>query len=75
MKALAMPMLQTVLRGFLYAAIGALGIEVRQGDLDATSGVLASLACAVVALVWSYANKHQLLHTKPPELPEDRGDA
>lgn len=62
-KTLLLPMLQSVIRYVIVAAVGWAGATATDSDIDTTAKVVGTALAAALVLVWSYINKKKVLHT------------
>jgi hypothetical protein len=62
---------QSLVRAGLMAAAGALAIEVREGDLNTTVGVVTSVLLAAISVGWSAFNHKTNIQAPPP--PPSKG--
>ena len=57
---------QSLVRAGLMAAAGALAIEVREGDLNTTVGVVTSILLTAISVFWSASTHKKNINTPPP---------
>lgn len=64
-KELISPLVQSLVRFLAAFAAGWAGVEIKQGDLDSTVGVISIIAIGAGSLAWSHFNQKKLLSTTP----------